>query len=455
VKSSLSGGNLKVTREKVENSQAFLTVEIEPAEMEEPMEVSYKRIAQKANIPGFRKGKAPRAILEQYVGKASIIEDALKSVVPQAYEQALKEQEIEPFAQPEVEITQTDPVIFKAVVPLAPTVELGDYHSIKMEPEKAEVTEDNVNEVIEELRHQNATWEPVDRPLDYKDLATIDINGKIDEKPYIQRVGTQYQVIKDSIGPAPGFADQIVGMKKGEEKEFDLTFPEDYANTEAAGKKAHFKVKLSEIKAEILPELDDEFVGRISTELKTVDELHEEVRKNLVMRTEDRVKTEFQEKLVEAVIEQSQIDYPPILIEIEINRILNEQARQLQMSGRNLEDYCRSINKTEQQLREELRPIAEKNIMASLVLNKLAEVEHVEVSDVEIDESVNTMASGASQERKEELRKMLDTPQTRQSIKQSILTRKTIECLADIAKSPEKSATGTKKRKQKEEKENE
>ena len=446
---------MKVTKEKVENSQAFLTVEIEPSEMEAPMESSYKRISQQANIPGFRKGKAPRAIVEQYVGKESIIEDALKYLVPQAYEQACKEQEIEPFAQPEVEITQTDPVIFKAVVPLAPSIELGDYQSISLEPEKVEVTDDNINEVMEELRHQNATWEPVDRPLEYSDLATIDINSNADEKPYVQRVGTQYQVVKDSVAPAPGFADQIVGMKKGEEKEFKLTLPDDYPNTAIAGKEAAFKVKLSEIKKEILPELNEEFIATISKELKTVDELREEVKKNLSLRNEDRVNMEFQEKVVEAAVEQSQVEYPPILVEMEINRILNEQARQLQMSGRSLDDYLRSINKTEGQLREELRPVAEKNVRSSLTLSKLAEVEKIEVSNAEIDESLDNMAGNASEERKEELRKMLDTPQTRESIKQSLLTRKTIEFLTDIAKGPEKIETGAKKKKQKEEKENE
>jgi trigger factor len=448
---------LKVTKEKVENSQAFITVEIEPSEMEAPMENSFKRISQKANIPGFRKGKAPRAIVEQYVGKESIIEDALKQLVPQAYEQALKEQEIEPFAQPEVEISQTDPVIFKAVVPLAPTIELGDYQSIGIEPEKVEVTDDNIDAVIEELRHQNATWEPVDRPVEYNDLATIDINSDADEKPYVQRVGTQYQVVKDSVAPAPGFADQIVGMKKGEEKEFKLTLPDDYPNAAIAGKEAGFKVKLSEIKKEISPELNDEFVGTISTELKTVDDLREEVRKNLESRNEERVKMEFQEKVVETAVEQSQIEYPPILIEMEVNRILNEQARQLQMSGRNMEDYLRSINKTEEQLREELRPVAIKNVEASLTLSKIAEAEKIEVTDSEIDESIDNMAGNASEERREELRKMLDTPQTRESIKQSMLSRKTIERLADIAasKSPEKQKTETKNKKQKEEKENE
>jgi trigger factor len=260
--------------------------------------------------------------------------------------------------------------------------------------------------------------------------------------------------LKDAAAPAPGFVEQILGMKKGEEKEFNLTFPEDYPNSEVAGKETNFKVKLSEIKREILPELNEQFIGSISTDLKTVEELRGEVKKNLVQRTEDRVKMEFQEKVVAAAVEQSQIEYPPILIEMEINRIINEEARQLQMSGRNLEDYLRSIGKTENDLREELRPIAEKNVRSSLTLSKIAEAEKIEVTDAEINENLDSMTVNIPEERKEEFRKMLDTPQTRESIKQTLLTRKTIERLTDIARVPEKTKTGTKK-KQKEEEENE
>ena len=443
---------MKITREKIENSQAYLTVEIEPAEMETSMEDSYRRLAKKTSIPGFRKGKAPRAILENYIGRENVIEEALKLMVPQAYEQAIKEQEIEPFAQPEVEITQTDPVIFKAVVPLSPTVELGDYQSIRMKPEKAEITEDNVNDVIEELRHQNATWEPVDRPLDYDDMATIDINGQVDEKPYVQKIGAQYQVLRDSVSPAPGFVEQIVGMKKTEEREFNLKFPEEYPNSEVAGKESSFKVKLSEIKEEKLPELNDEFVARISPELKTADALREEVEKGLKQRAEERVRMDFQEKVITTLIEQTQVDYPPILVEMEINRILNEQARQLQMTGRGMDEYMQSINKTEEQLRDDLRPVATKNVAASLTVGKVSEAENIEVADSEIDEGIDNMTGGTTEERKEELRKMLDTPQTRESLKQSLMTRKTVERLEEIAKGPAKAGTKIKTRKPKEEK---
>ncbi len=324
---------MKVTKDKEENRQAFLTVEMEPAEMEDGMRHAYERLVKKADIPGFRKGKAPRAVAERNLGKARLLEEALDRLLPQAYEQAIKEQNIEPYAQPELEITQPDPLIFKAVVPLMPTVELGDYHSLKMQPEPVDIKAENINAVLEELRHQHATWEPVDRPLDYNDMAVIDINGDVEEKPYVKKAASQVQITKDMISPAPGFAAQVVGMKKDEEKEFNLTFPADYPNKTVAGKEGRFKVRLHEIKEEKLPELNDAFASQVSPELKTLDALKQEADKSLKLRAEERSRMDFEEKLINAVVEQSKVEYPPVLIDLEINRILNEQARQLQLTG--------------------------------------------------------------------------------------------------------------------------
>jgi trigger factor len=434
---------LKVTREKVENSQAYITVEMEPAEMEHGMEHGYRQLVAKANIPGFRKGKAPRAVVERQLGKARLLEEAIDHMVPEAYESACKEQAIEPFAQPQVEITQVDPLIFKAVVPLAPTIEPGDYQSIRMTPEPVDVKDENIDEVMEQLRHQHATWEPVDRPLDYKDLAVIDINGTIEDKPYIKKAAAQWQVLGEAITPAPGFAAQVVGLKKEEEKEFSLTLPADYPNKEVAGKEVKFKVKLHEIKEEKLPELNDEFAGLISTELKTVAALREEVVKNLKARADERSRMDFEEKVINAAIEKAKIEFPPVVVEVEINRILNEQARQMQMTGRGMDEYLKSINKTPEQLQEDLRPVAVKNVTASLLLGKIAEVEKVAVTDADIDNRLDNMVLGVDETKKAEMRKLFDTPQTRDSIKQSLLARKTIERLADIAKNTQET-TGNK-----------
>ena len=438
---------MKVTKEKTENRQVFLTVEMEPAEMVEPLEASYRRLVQKANIPGFRKGKATRAIVERYLGKESLLEEALKQLVPQAYEAAIKEQAIEPFAQPDIEITQADPVIFKAVVPLLPAVELGDYHGIRLAQDPVATTEDNVKDVLEELRHQHATWEPVERPVDFNDLVVLNIDSEVEEKPFIKKLGAQYQVLRDSIAPAPGFAEQLVGMKKEEEKEFKLKFPEDYQRSEVAGKEASFKVKAVEVKEEKLPELNDGFAKLVSPDIVTLDALREKVAANLKLRAEEKSRMDFEERVVNAAIDQSKVDYPPVIVEMEINRILSERARQLQMSGRSLEEYLQSLKKTEAELREELRPMATRNVIGSLVVGKVAEAEKIEASDAEITAEIDGMTQSAAEDKKEEFRKLLDTPRTRESIKQSLVTRKAVERLVDIAKSSEETKTEVKEEK--------
>ncbi len=430
---------MKVTKEKEENRQAFLTIELEPAEMEDGIQHAYEHLAPKTDVPGFRKGKAPRSVVERHLGKSRLIEESLDHLIPQVYEQALKEHSIEPYAQPELEITQADPLIFNVVVPLKPTVELGDYKSIRMKPEKVDIKEENINSVLEELRHQHATWEPVDRALDFDDMAVIDINGTVEDKPYVKKVAAQMQILKDMISPAPGFAAEIVGLKKNEEREFKINFPADYPGENVAGKEGHFKVKIHEIKEEKLPELDDNFASQVSPEFKTLDRLREEATKSLRVRGEERVRMDFEEKLINDVVEQAKVEYPPVLVNLEINRIINEQARQLQMSGQSMDQYLQSINKTPEQLQEELRPVATKNVTASLVLSQISTDEKIEVTESDIENGISNMTMSAADDRKEEMRKLLDTPQTRESIKQSLKTRKTIERLTEIAKKPRKS----------------
>jgi len=424
---------VKVTKDKVENSQVFLTVEMTPEEVETGLAESYKNLVKRVNIPGFRKGKAPRVIFERFVGKESLFEDAINHMVPDACEKALKEQSIEAIAQPQIEVTQTEPVTFKATVPIAPTVKLGDYHSIKMSLELATVPDEDIDKAIEQIRHQHATWEPVDRPAALEDMVVMDIESQIGNAPFINQKGLQYYARKEMTFPAPGFAEQIAGMKKGDEKEFKLPFPADYHRAEMAGKEASFKVKVVEIKQEVLPELNDDFAKQASTELKTFAELKERLAANLKLRAEEKSKREFEDKVVDAVVEQAKVEFPPVLVEGEVHSLIDDQARRFQMQGINYEDYLKSINKTGEQLHEEFHPIAEKRVIRSLVLGKVAEEEKIEVSEAEIDAEVENMVKGAT-EKKEELQKLFNSPRSRGSIKQVLLTRKTLERLTEIAK---------------------
>lgn len=418
---------MKVTNEKTENSQIYLTIEMEAAEVEEGLEKSYHRLVQRAKVPGFRKGKAPRAIFERHFGRESLLEEAIEKLVPEAYEKAIKEQAIEPIARPQIEVTQTEPLVFKAIVPLKPKVKLGDYHNIRLTPESVSVSDDDVNTVIEGLRHRHATWEPVDRPVELGDSVVMDIWSNTDGQPFINQKGLQYQVLKDV--PFPGFGDQIVGMKKDEEKEFKLQLPADYPRSELAGKEPQFKVRVNEIKQEILPELNDDFAKQVNPEVKDLAELREKILADLKARAEERARIEFEEKVIDAVVAQAQVEFPPVLVETELHRLIDQRFR----GEQELEEYLKSINKTEEQLHEELHPIATQRVTRSLVLGQVVEDEKIEVSQAEIDADAKRLVDGTTENNKDKMEKFLATPEARESMEQSLLTRKTIERLVDIA----------------------
>jgi trigger factor len=426
---------MQVTRDKTENNQVFLTIEMEPAEVEASLDRSYKRLVKKTNIPGFRKGKATRAVLERYIGKEKLLEDALNEMLPQAYEKAIKEQEIDAFAQPDIEVTQTNPLIFKATVPLPPVVELGDYSGVRVKPETIEVKDDDVKATIEQLQHQHATWEPVERPVNFSDMVFMDVESAIGDTPFINQKGAQYQVIKDSAFPAPGFAGQIVGMGRDAEKEFKLKFPADFANADLAGKEASFKVKVTEVKEERLPELNDEFAQEIGPAFKTMDSLRDIISADLKSRAEERTRINFEERVVEAVIELSRVEFPPILVEVEIDRLINQQLQYWQAGNRGLDEYLKMINKTEGELREEMRPLATKRATQSLVLGEVAEAEKIEVSDAEIDDEIKNMVKGGTDD-ESKLKEYLSNPQARQSVRGMLTTRKALQKLTEIAKGP-------------------
>lgn len=440
---------MKVTNEKIEDSQVFLSIEMEPAEVEESLEESYHRLVKKTDIPGFRRGKAPRAILERYLSKESLFEDALSNLLPKACEKAIKEQKLEAIAQPHIEVAQTDPVVFKAVVSLRPTVKLGDYHHIQVTLEPVEVNKDDVSAIIERLRHQHAAWEPVERPVGFNDLVVLDIESNIEDKPFINQEGAQYQVVQNYSFPVPGFAEQLLGMGRDEEKEFQLQFPPDYPKGELAGKEASFKVRVVEIKQEVLPELNDELAKEIDPNFETLDSLREQVLADLKLRADEKARIDFEEQVTEAVVDITQVEFPPILVEMEVDRLLNQRLQRWQTGGSNLEEYLRTINKTEEEIREELRPLATKRTIWSLVLGEIAKKEKVKVSDSAINTEIENMTKDTDEGKKDELKGFLNTPQARESIKQMLMTRKTIQRLVEIAKGSNMSIEPIRKEEQK------
>jgi trigger factor len=241
------------------NCQAVLTIEAEASELDKSLDEAYHHLVKKVSIPGFRKGKAPRAILVQHIGKNSLLEEAFEHLIPQLYKQAIESQELEPIARPEIEVIQTEPLVFKATAPLKPEVKLGDYHGIKLEPSPVtEITAKEVTAALEEFRERQGAWVPVERPVKLGDLVTMDIEASVDGKPWLNHKGILYEVDSDSRSPVPGFASHLEGAEKNKEMTFSLTIPDDHPIEEMRGKEGTFKVTVTEVKEKQLPELNDE-----------------------------------------------------------------------------------------------------------------------------------------------------------------------------------------------------
>ena len=425
---------MKVTNEKTENRQAYLKIEVEPAEVETATEKAYHRLVKRVNIPGFRRGNAPRAVFERHFGKHELFHEMLDDLVPDVYRKAVKEQSLEPVAEPQLDLESEEPVVLKAIVPLKPVVNVGDYKTIDLKPNPVEVTDDMINSVVDQLRHQHATWEPADRPVEFNDMVTIDVDSTMKGEPFVNQKGVQYQVTAGNLSPAPGFAEQLVGMKKDEEKEFNLQYPADYPQKEVQGNDVTFKVKVIEIKLEKLPEVTYEFAKQLGSEITDVEVMRQKIVEDLKKRVEDRCKRDFEDRVIEAATAMSQVEYPPILVEAEVQRSLERNLRFLQSTGQNIETYLKSINKTIDQMREELKPNAVKRVEESLVLGKIAEQEKIAVDHDEIQTEIEEMVNNSNGD-KEELRKALESQRNHESIEDTLIARKTIQRLTEIAQS--------------------
>ncbi|MBI2852775.1 MAG: trigger factor [Chloroflexi bacterium] len=436
---------MKVTRDKTESRQAFLTIEMEPTEIEESLDKAYQRLVKRTNVPGFRKGKTPRTILERYLGSERLFDDALDNLIPEAYRQAIKDEGIEPFAQPHIELVQKEPVIFKAVVPLKPSVKLGDYRSITLEPSPVEeVTETQVEAVLEELRHRHAAWEPVERLSDFNDVLVIDIEGTVEGKSVTNQKGVQYQPRPDATTPVPGFAEQLTGIKKGETKEFKLQLPADHQNPDLAGKEALFRVTVAEIRQEVMPDLNDEFAKRVGTEFESLAALRQRITDDMKQAAAEKAKADFENRVIDAVTAMTEVEYPPVLMEAEIDDLLSQRFQKGQAE---LDAYLMTVGKTQEQLRQDMLPAAVTRLTRALVLGEVAGGEKIEVSDVDIDAEIEAMTKGVA-EKKDEFRRVLNTAQNRQSIGNRILTRKTVQKLVEMAGgSPEAEAAAEKEEK--------
>ncbi len=419
---------MKVSTENLESCQIALNIEAEASEVDKSLEEAYHRLVKEVSIPGFRKGKAPRGILEQHIGKKNLLEEALEHLVPQLYGQAIESEKMEPIARPQIEITQTEPLIFKAVVSLKPEVKLGDYHGIRLDASpEIEVTDKEAAAATEELRARQGAWMPVDRPAGPGDLITVNIQANVDGRPWLNHKDILYEMDENSRSPVPGFASCLVGTEKNKEKTFTLTIPDDYPIKEMSGKEGTFKVTVTEIKEKQLPELNDKLAQGAGYD--NLEAMKQGVTADLRTKAEARSRLDLKQKALDALVEISEVGYPPILEDEEIAELLRSEAQRL--GFRETADYLKRANKTEEEVKEELRPIAKRRLIQSLILGKLAEEEKIEISPSEVDNKVTEIVNDAAD--KEKARQLFSLPQIKQSIEQSLRTQKTMDKLLEMA----------------------
>jgi trigger factor len=424
---------MKVSTDKIEGSQVVLNIEVDAEEMESAIKKAYHRLGAKTTVPGFRKGKAPPEMLERYFGREALVEDAVEHLLPEVYDRAIQEQEVDSIAQPQVDVIQIDPLSFKATVPVRPTIELDDYHQVKFEQETVEVTEEEEAEALERIRYMQAPWAPMERPAKSGDLLAIDVEGTVEGEVVINEKEGWYQLSPDLPNALPGFAEQLEGAEKGEERIFTLTLPEEQG--ESGGKECSFKVLVSEIKEKKLAELDDDFAKSLGQGLETLDSLKEKIAADLRLRKEMEAKSNLEEKAIKALVDLARAEFPDIMVQNEIDHLISERERHFG-DRHGLEDYLNSLKKTQEEFRNELRPMAERIVLRSLVLQRFAELEGIEVGAADIDAEVEHMMQYASDEG---VRRLFDSSSARESLGRNLFIRKAIDRLVEIATAGEAS----------------
>lgn len=421
--------------EKLEHNMAKLTIEMPAEELEKAIENAYHKNKKRINIPGFRKGKAPRFMIEKMYGPEIFYNDASDELINNGLmTEMYGNEELKVVSRPEVEVTQIEkgqPFIFTAVVALKPEIELGKYKGVKIDKVESEVTDEDIEKEINEERERNARTVSVeDRPVKDGDITVIDFEGFVDGVPFDGGKGENYSLTIGSGAFIPGFEEQLIGANAEEEKEIKVTFPEDYHAEQLAGKDAVFKVTIREIKEKEIPELDDEFASEVS-EFETVEEYRESLRESLADKKAKEARAIKEDKLLEAIVNDSRMDIPDAMVDEQVRRMIEDYAQRLKQQGLTLDQYFMFTGLNREKMTEQMKPDALKRIQTSLVLEKIIENENFTVSDEDYEKELERMAKEYDMEL-DRFKEMLDE-NSRTPIEEDIKLEKAISLIIDSA----------------------
>jgi trigger factor len=430
---------LKVTRDNTSPIEVTLTVELATEDENPFIERSYRRVVTRLNIPGFRRGRAPRHIVESMMGRPALLQEALEFMVPETLDKVLQDEEVSAFAEPSIEVTELEPLSFTATVPLEPTVDLGDYREIRVETEPVEVTEEEVDGILDRVRDEQAVWEPLERAAQYGDRLNLNVFGTLDEETVVEDEDVEYIPNEENVLPFPGFAPNLVGLSEDDESEFAVTVPEDYPREQYAGKEIQFKVSVLSVKEKSLPELDDELAKSVGDGFDDLESLRSNIRESLKTQAENAARSDLEQKSLEALCDVAVVNASSILYERELEAMQTDRERMLRQQGLDMPTYLRFMGKSPDEFLDEMRPNAEKRLVSGLVMRKLAEVEEIEISDEDVQsETDRLLGLSTGDEEQEEsnldsLREFLGSDSTRDNIRSTLHSQRVMERLTDIA----------------------
>ena len=421
--------------ENLEHNMAKLTIEVSAEDVEKALQQAYLKERKRISLPGFRKGKVPRQVIEKMYGSEVFYDEAANHMISEAYGKAYDECELEIASQPKVEIVQLEkgkPFIFTAEVAVKPEVTLGEYKGLKVDKVSAEVTDEEVDAEIEKERERNArTVDVTDRAVQDKDQITLDFEGFVDGTAFEGGKGEDYPLTIGSGAFIPGFEDQLIGAEIGKETEVKVTFPEEYQAKELAGKEAVFKCTVKTIKVKELPELDDEFASDVSEEGETMEEYKAEVRGKLKERKEREAKEKKENQVVEQAVANAEIDLPEPMVDLQARQMADDFARRIMQQGMTLEQYFQFTGLSEEKMMEELKPQAEKRIRTRLVLEAIVAAENIEVSDERLEEELKKMAE-AYQMEVDKLKEFMGENEKKQ-MKEDIAVQEAVTLITEAA----------------------
>ena len=425
--------NCKV--EKTENAnEVKLEITVEAKKFDETMKKIYFKTAKYFNIPGFRKGKAPMNIVERYYGTEIFYEDTFNEIAQETLEQAVEENKLDVVSRPDIEVTQIgkgQDLIYTAIFQTKPEAKLGKYKGIEIKKIEYNVEDKDIEHELEHMQEHNSRLISIDdRPVEDGDITVIDFEGFVDGKTFEGGRAENYELTIGSKTFIPGFEDQIIGMKIDEEKDVNVTFPEEYFSKDLAGKEATFKVKLHEIKKKELPKLDDEFAKDVS-EFDTLKELKEDIKKKQQKQNDDKAKYETEDAVIKAVCENMKVEIPSGMVETEVDNMIKDIEQRLSYQGLKLEQYLQMMGKTTEEMRKEYEPQAIESIKSRLALEAVIKAEKIEATDEEVDEKMKEMAKNYGKENDEEFMK---NENVRNYIKEGLTSQKAMEFLVKNAK---------------------